>query len=61
MADFSVLESLLGSTTNAGTPKEKRRFLLVSTHAQQTTGYSKVSHNMVQQLAKCGAIELHHF
>jgi glycosyltransferase involved in cell wall biosynthesis len=63
MADFSVLESLLQSTgaSNTGALKEKRRFLLVSTHAQQTTGYSKVSHNLVQQLAKRGDIELHHF
>lgn len=27
------------------------RFVLVSTHADQTTGYSKVSHNLLKQLA----------
>jgi glycosyltransferase involved in cell wall biosynthesis len=27
------------------------RFLLVSTHTEQTTGYSKVSHNLLKQLA----------
>jgi glycosyltransferase involved in cell wall biosynthesis len=27
------------------------RFLLVSTHCEQTTGYSKVSHNLLKQLA----------
>jgi glycosyltransferase involved in cell wall biosynthesis len=59
-ADFSVLQSLLGSIPS-GTPSERRRFLLVSTHAQQTTGYSKVSYNLVQQLVKEPRIELHHF
>ena len=58
MADFSVLNSLLGSIRSTNTPK--KRFLLVSTHAQQTTGYSKVSYNLVQQLSRTN-IELHHF
>jgi glycosyltransferase involved in cell wall biosynthesis len=67
MADYSVLESLLTSVggpsthKDIGKEKERRRFLLVSTHAQQTTGYSKVSYNLVKQLAKDPRIELHHF
>lgn len=61
MADFSILQSLLASVGTSNNPPERRRFLLVSTHAQQTTGYSKVSHNLVQQLAKEARIELHHF
>ncbi len=68
MADFSLLHSLLtrvGDTETPNQPQQQqqqpRRFLLVSTHAQQTTGYSKVSHNLVQQLAKDPRIELHHF
>ncbi len=59
-ADFSLLNSLL-KATQVKTVAEKRRFLLVSTHAQQTTGYSKVSYNLVQQLARRPDIELHHF
>ncbi len=60
MADYSILQSLLASV-DVYTPKKPRKFLLVSTHAQQTTGYSKVSHNIVQQIAADGRIELHHF
>ncbi len=61
MPDFSVLNDLLVRVGNSGTHQRKKRFLLVSTHAQQTTGYSKVSYNLVQQLAKCPDIELMHF
>ena len=42
-------------------PKEKRRFLLVGTHAHQTTGYSKVTHNIVQHLEKQPDLEVYHF
>lgn len=37
------------------------RFLLVSTHLQQFTGYSRVAQNLIQQLAKCPNIALTHF
>jgi glycosyltransferase involved in cell wall biosynthesis len=41
---------------------EKRlRFMLVSTHAQQFTGYSKVSYHFVQELAKNKNLDLTHF
>ncbi len=69
-ADFSLLNSLLTRVGNSGTCQDKnknqnektRRFLLVSTHAQQTTGYSKVSYNLVKELANSSAeIEIHHF
>jgi glycosyltransferase involved in cell wall biosynthesis len=39
----------------------KHRFMLVGTHAQQTTGYSKVTYNIVQQLSKYEDIEVFHF
>jgi glycosyltransferase involved in cell wall biosynthesis len=39
----------------------KRRFLLVATHAHQTTGYSKVTHHIVQELSKHQQISLFHF
>jgi glycosyltransferase involved in cell wall biosynthesis len=59
MADFSVLQHLLTSAGIGG--REPVRFLLVSTHAQQTTGYSKVSYNLVKELAKEPRIRLFHF
>jgi len=39
----------------------KIRFMLVSTHLQQYTGYSRVSHNIIQQLSKNTNISLIHF
>jgi glycosyltransferase involved in cell wall biosynthesis len=60
MADFTTLHSLLNAVSNNSQQRPKK-FLLVSTHAQQTTGYSKVSYNLVQQLAKYPEIELMHF
>jgi len=38
-----------------------RRFLLVGTHAHQTTGYSKVTYNIIKELAKCSNIQTFHF
>jgi hypothetical protein len=38
------------------------RFLLVSTHTEQVTGYSKVSHNLLKQLSTLHPIiKLFHF
>ena len=42
-------------------PSDKLRFLLVSTHAHQFTGYSKVSHGILTELAKQPWIDLTHF
>jgi glycosyltransferase involved in cell wall biosynthesis len=41
--------------------KKDFRFMLVSTHAHQFTGYSKVSHGILQELAKQPNLELTHF
>ena len=41
--------------------KNKLKFLLVSTHIQQFTGYSKVSHNMILELSKKPWLKLTHF
>jgi glycosyltransferase involved in cell wall biosynthesis len=40
------------ASAQASAQKEKCRFLLVGTHAHQYTGYSKVTYNMVRELAK---------
>jgi glycosyltransferase involved in cell wall biosynthesis len=46
------------STTKSG----KFRFMMVSTHCQQFTGYSKVSYGLIQQLAKQSSwLELIHY
>jgi glycosyltransferase involved in cell wall biosynthesis len=37
------------------------RFMLVSTHVQQYTGYSKVSHGILQELSKVPNLDLIHF
>ena len=67
MADYLTLNSLLqdagiGIPSLATVPTGvKKRFLLVGTHAHQTTGYSKVTYHLIQELAKYQDIELYHF
>jgi glycosyltransferase involved in cell wall biosynthesis len=41
--------------------KKKLKFMLVSTHAQQYTGYSKVSYSILKQLEKKDWLSLIHF
>ena len=41
--------------------KKNIRFMLVSTHVQQYTGYSKVSHGILQELSKVPNLDLIHF
>lgn len=43
------------------TVQKRRKFLLVGTHAHQTTGYSKVTYNIIQELAKLNTLDLYHF
>ncbi len=49
------------ATTAAVTKPQKKRVLLVGTHAHQTTGYSKVMHHIIHELAKLQEFELFHF
>ena len=44
-----------------GPPTNKLRFLLVSTHVHQFTGYSKVSHGILEELSKLPWVELIHY
>ena len=46
-----------GQTLNDG----KLKFLLVSTHCHQYTGYSKVSHGIIRQLAKLPWLSVTHY
>lgn len=52
---------LLGSVQVKSSNSNHVRFMLVSTHAHQYTGYSKVSHGILQQLSKVPNVDLIHF
>jgi len=43
------------------TPSKKLRFLMVSTHAHQFTGYSKVSYHTMQILSKLSWLDVTHY
>lgn len=49
------------ATAGVATGDKKLKFMLVSTHVQQFTGYSKVSHHMLQQLSKIPWLQLVHY
>jgi glycosyltransferase involved in cell wall biosynthesis len=50
-----------GTMFTAPDTSDKLRFLLVSTHVHQFTGYSKVSHGILTELAKQPWLDLTHF
>jgi len=43
------------------TTGKKLRFMLLSTHAQQYTGYSKISYGILKELSKNPELELYHY
>jgi len=62
--DTAPLTNFNTTTPSPQTPsteKNKLRLMLVSTHAQQFTGYSKVSYGILEQLAKQPWLDLTHF
>lgn len=68
MANIPTLESMLtGSfhtaplSTGVVPKKDKLKFMLVSTHCQQYTGYSKVSYGIINELAKVPWLDVIHF
>jgi glycosyltransferase involved in cell wall biosynthesis len=61
---FSFQTTPVSNTTTTPTPSEKKdslRFMLVSTHIQQYTGYSRVSQNIIKELNKNPEISLIHY
>jgi glycosyltransferase involved in cell wall biosynthesis len=59
---YNNLEALLQSVgAPSSSIRKTSKVLLVSTHAHQCTGYSKVSQHLVKELAKESSIELFHF
>lgn len=56
----SKMETVKPSSSSLIT-KKNIRFMLVSTHVQQYTGYSKVSYGILQELSKVPNLDLIHF
>jgi glycosyltransferase involved in cell wall biosynthesis len=62
MSNFTNLDALLAKLPIQQSSQQKRvRFMLVGTHTNQTTGYSKVTHNIIHELAKYPWIDIYHF
>ena len=62
MSNFTNLDALLAKLPIQQSQSQKRvRFMLVGTHTNQTTGYSKVTHNIIQELVKYPWIDIYHF
>lgn len=59
--ETTPLSSYNPSVDTRGIDTKKLRFMLASTHCQQFTGYSKVSHGILQQLARNTSLEITHF
>ncbi len=57
----SLVSAIKPSAIPAIRDPKKLQFLLVSTHCQQVTGYSKVSWGMVQQVGSLPWIQMTHF
>lgn len=51
----------LVSPSGSLSPPSKIRFMLVSTHCQQYTGYSKVSYGIIKELAKIPWLDVVHY
>ena len=61
MSNFTNLDELLSKISSPQAPQKRVRFLLVGTHTNQTTGYSKVTHNMVREMVKYPWLDMYHF
>jgi glycosyltransferase involved in cell wall biosynthesis len=53
--------STSSSTNTNSSINANLKFLMVSTHAHQFTGYSKVSYGILEQLAKCDWLDITHY
>ena len=65
MSNFTNLDALLSKLPvdiNISEFNPKRvKFMLVGTHTNQTTGYSKVTHHLIKELAKYQHLDIYHF
>jgi len=56
-----LLSQFTPNFSGAAAPKDRLKFMMVSTHAHQFTGYSKVSHGFIRELVKNPWLQLTHF
>ena len=56
-----LLSQFTPSFNGAPTPKDRLKFMMVSTHAHQFTGYSKVSYGFLRELVKNPWLSITHF
>ena len=62
LSSFLTNEALNAGLVNDNQPKgDKLKFMMVSTHAHQFTGYSKVSYGFLKELVKNPWLQLVHF
>jgi len=65
MSDISEFISQLNNMIELNEPKDKAdkeiKILIVSTHVNQSNGYSKVIYNIIKELSKLSWIKLVHF
>jgi glycosyltransferase involved in cell wall biosynthesis len=67
MSNFTNLDALLSKLPVSADSKiievnsKRVKFMLVGTHTNQTTGYSKVTHNLIHELAKYPCLDIYHF
>jgi len=59
--ETTPLQTAAPALSSRSSTSKKLRFMLVSTHVQQFTGYSKVSHGILNELAKNSNLDLIHF
>lgn len=57
----AMTQSPSQTTTTSTNTSKKLNFMIVSTHAHQFTGYSKVSYHMIQQLARVPWLQVIHY
>ena len=58
---MSFSSSAPGTAATTISQEKKLKFMLVSTHIQQFTGYSKISQGILEQLAKLSWLDITHF
>ena len=61
LAPTPVASAVVATPTAVSKPSKKLKFMMVSTHCHQFTGYSKVSHHTLQILSKLPWIDLVHY
>jgi len=61
LASSAVSPSATPSVVVSSSDKRKLKFMLVSTHAHQFTGYSKVSYGILEELSKHSFLDVTHF